>query len=137
MIFVDTSLWSLAFRRPKGASLPLAAQTHRAAVLSGEPIAFPGVVLQELLSGLRHQAQFDRLAKTVEPFPVVLASRADHLLAAQLANACRAKGVQTGAVDILIVAMTINHDAGLWATDRDYLNISEVHPFRLRVLPAD
>jgi len=63
--------------------------------------------LQELLSGIREKAQFIRLQEILEGFPIILATQQSHLEAAQIANACRSRGVAVSTVDCLIAAMTI------------------------------
>lgn len=137
MIVVDTSVWSLALRRPSGTgATPHAARLLRTLVEDGQPVWMPGIVKQELLSGIRHEAQFDRLLRVLEPFQNLLAIDADHVRAAQVANSCRANGVQVGAVDALIVAMTLRLDGILLTTDRDYQDIHTHCPFNLQWLPS-
>jgi predicted nucleic acid-binding protein len=80
----------------------------------------PGICVQELLSGVRTIAQFERLSGLVAPFPVLLASRARHVEAARIANACRSSGVAVAAVDALIASLAIEHDARLLTTDDDF-----------------
>ena len=50
-LFVDTSVWSLALRR--NASAGPEVQRLRDALIDGESIATTGLVLQEILQGLR------------------------------------------------------------------------------------
>ena len=49
-LLVDTSVWSLAFRRDGESSAPEVAAL-RSALASGEPVAITGLILQELLQG--------------------------------------------------------------------------------------
>ncbi len=138
MIVVDTSVWSLALRRRRNSGdAPAAARLLMSLIRDGQPVALPGVVMQELLSGLRHQAQFNRLRTLLEPYPLLLAEAAGHTLAAEISNACRQNGVQAGTVDALIVATTIRVNGTLLATDRDYADIAEHASFSLQLLAAD
>lgn len=137
MIIVDTSVWSLALRRPRDSTaVPHAARLLKSLVEDGQPVMLPGIVKQELLSGLRHDAQFQRLLGVLDPFPVVLAGEDDHVEAAKITNRCRANGVQVGTVDALIVAMTVRVDGILLTTDRDFQDIHANHNFHLQWLPA-
>ncbi len=49
-LLVDTSVWSLAFRRDQPSSAPEVDELGRA-ILAGDPIYSTGLVLQELLQG--------------------------------------------------------------------------------------
>lgn len=126
MIAVDTSVLSLAMRRPVRGhyhEAPAAARLRRA-VEEGMPVVVPGVCLQELLSGVRTTQQFARLASLMAPYPVLVATRADHVAAARIANACRGAGIAVGTVDALIAAITAQHRARLLTTDSDFQRIA-------------
>lgn len=132
MILVDTSVWSLAFRRRKiEASEPSEAQALRELIEADEEIALPGIVLQELLSGMREKAQFERLEEILAGFPLILATRESHIEAARIANACRSKGIATSAVDCLIAATAIEHNAVLLTSDRDFHKMADYCALRL------
>lgn len=82
MIFVDTSVWSLAFRRKqKQADIPVINQL-KALIEKDELLAVPGIVLQELLTGLKEESQFNRMYKPITGFSIVMANEAHHKLAA-------------------------------------------------------
>lgn len=106
--------------------MPAPGRTLVELIHAAEPVAMPGVVLQELLSGLKHRPQFDRLRTLLEPFPVVLAEPDDHVKAAEITNACRAAGVQAATVDSLIAATAANRRAELLTSDRDYLHMARI-----------
>jgi len=133
MIVVDTSVLSLAFRRRARAQAePSAARLLRRMVLEDIHVRVPGIVLQELLSGVRREAQFARLKSLVEGFPILAAERAHHVAAARISNACRRNGVATSAVDCLIAAQAVAADAPLFTTDEDFSRMA-AH-CRLRLL---
>jgi predicted nucleic acid-binding protein len=96
----------------------------RRGIERGEPIVVPGICLQEILSGGRSSGQFERLASLISPFPVLLASRAHHVSAARIANACRSAGVAVAAVDALVAALTLEHSARLLTTDDDFGHVA-------------
>ncbi|MBK7585219.1 MAG: PIN domain-containing protein [Myxococcales bacterium] len=136
MIVLDTSVLSLAFRRrAAGARVDPRVGALAALIEVGDLLAVPGIVVQEVLSGVRAPAQFDRLAGLLAPLPVLLADRSHHVRAAQVANACRRRGVTVSVVDALIAAQTIEHRGRLFTADRDFEHIaqhSELRLFRIR-----
>jgi predicted nucleic acid-binding protein len=123
LIVVDTSVLSLAFRRSRHSVPHPAVLRFRQIIERGEPLAVPGICLQEVLSGVRSPEQFERLAALMSPFPVLLASRAHHLAAARIANACRWAGIVATAADALIAAVTVEHSARLLTSDGDFARI--------------
>lgn len=131
MIFVDTSVWSLAFRRKQQQTdCPVVAQL-KYLIETDEPLLVAGIVLQELLTGLKEEAQFNRMYRLITGFTLVVANESHHKLAAQIANACRKNGVATTATDCLIAAMTINHNAQLLTTDQDFSYMAKYCPLNL------
>ena len=132
MIVVDTSVWSLALRRARADVPP-----HPAVVLLKELIAqeadlcIPGIVLQEVLSGVRHQAQFDKLRAALHPFSVEPASEDVHVRAAEMFNACQRAGVSATAIDCLIAATAERLQAKVLAVDGDYQHIATVVPLEI------
>ena len=87
-------------------------------------MAIPGIVLQELLSGVRTDEQFDRLLAVADGFPVLTAGRDDHVLAARVSNACRLGGVSATTIDCLIAAQTIVSRGKLLTLDRDFARMA-------------
>lgn len=125
---------SRAFRRRPGAVDPAATLLRR---LVGEhvPLGVPGIVYQELLSGLREPAQAARLRDLLLPFPLLLAERVHHELAATIATACRRRGVATSAPDALIAALTARDGATLLTSDQDFARMAACHPFDVQLVP--
>jgi predicted nucleic acid-binding protein len=125
MILLDTSVLSLAFRRRRGGEAePQVAVTLRRLIDEDAPMGVPGIVLQELLSGVRGDTEFARLKAAMNGFPLVLARSADHVAAARIANACARKGVPTSTVDCLIAALAISRKAALYTLDRDFARMA-------------
>ncbi len=62
MILVDPCVWSLAFRRPRArVHTSPAVRRLRRLVDEDVPVGIPGIVLQELLSGVRDESEVDPL----------------------------------------------------------------------------
>ena len=125
MILLDTSVLSAAFRRRRrGEEEPAAAAALRRLVREDVPVGLPGIVLQELLSGVRTPQEFDRLQTILDGFPLVEARQEDHVAAARIANACARKGVPTSAVDCLIAALAVSRKATLFTLDIDFARMA-------------
>ena len=133
MILVDTSVWSLALRKKNGAL----SNSQRHTVSSLEELikdsraAMTGVIRQELLSGLKHEEQYERLRILLQPFPDLEPSQQTHERAAQLFNRCRRRGVQGSHIDFLILALAIENDAPLMTIDKDFDHYAEHCSVRL------
>ena len=125
MILLDTSVLSSAFRRRRRAKTDVWAADALAGMIAGDlPVAIPGIVLQELLSGVHDDAQFARLSALVEPFPVVMAERRDHVTGARIANTCRRKGLAPSTIDCLIAALAVERQALLFTLDDDFRSMA-------------
>ena len=94
-------------------------------VLEDEPIGLPGIVLQELLSGVRTKKEFERLRKVLDPFSVLLATEDSHLLAASLFNTCKSNGLNVSPTDVLIAATAIQCGGTLITADNDFRRMAE------------
>ena len=95
-------------------------------ILEDVPLAIPGIVLQEILSGVRTEAQFGKLQRSLEAFPIISAEPQHHVLAARIANACRRKGVAASTIDCLIAALATSSDAFLFTLDEDFGRMAPV-----------
>jgi predicted nucleic acid-binding protein len=126
LILLDTSVLSVAFRRRhRRAPGPSDARTDLERMIEDDlPLAVPGIVLQELLSGVRDLAEVTRLRAVMEGFPVVTATIADHLAGAALANSCRARGIAASTIDCLIAAQALGGSCSLFTLDQDFLRIA-------------
>jgi hypothetical protein len=133
VIVLDTSILSLAFRRRRpevgDESPPLAAL--RKLIADDVPLAVPGIVLQELLCGVRSGEQFRKLQRALAGFPRLLAGETDHVRAAQIGNTCRRHGVACSTIDALIAAQVIENGGMLFTTDVDFQRIAAHSPLKL------
>ncbi len=124
-VLVDTSIWSLAFRRKK--------LNHNEKVLTGELThlieevrAFIiGPIRQEILSGISNSSQYDLLKKQLKAFDDVPITMEDYETAAEFHNICRQNGVQGSHIDYLICAVAYSHGMSIFTTDRDFMMFSE------------
>jgi predicted nucleic acid-binding protein len=119
-LFVDTSVWSLAFRRDQ---VSTAAQVRvlRDALEGGETIVVTGLVLQELLQGFSGPKARKDIIDRFSALPLLTPDRKDHIDAAELRNRCRRAGLQIGTVDAVIAQLCVRHDLMLLTTDKDFV----------------
>lgn len=130
MLFVDTSVWSLAFRRDRISTAP-EVTALRVALDGADTIVTTGIVLQELLQGFAGPRARADIIDRFAALPLINPGRQDHIDAAQLRNRCRRAGVQVGTIDALIAQLCIRHDLTLLSTDQDFVLAAAHCPLRL------
>ena len=123
-LLVDTSVWSLAFRRDADQRAPQV-QALRAALDGGDSVCITGIILQELLQGFSGPKARKELLKKFSALPMLMPDRSDHIAAAELRNHCRRAGVQLGTVDALIAQLCLRHDLILLTTDGDFVSAAK------------
>lgn len=129
-ILVDTSVWSLAFRRDTDSTRPeVGALFH--ALEGGEAIVTTGLVLQELLQGFAGPRARRDIIDRFAALPVLAPDRQDHIDAADLRNRCRRAGVQIGTIDALLAQLCIRHKLVLLTADQDFLHAAAHCALRL------
>lgn len=129
-LFVDTSVWSLAFRRD-AVSSSIEVLALRQALESGDTIVTTGVILQELLQGFSGPKARKDIIDRFSALPLLIPDRQDHIDAAELRNQCRRSGVQIGTIDALLAQLCIRHTLTLLTTDRDFVHVASHCPLRL------
>ena len=118
--FVDTSVWSLAFRRDEVSATPqVAALRH--GLDSGEIIVTTGLILQELLQGFAGPRARKDIIDRFTALPLLAPEREDHIDAADLRNRCRRSGVQIGTIDAVLAQLCIRHRLTMLTTDNDFV----------------
>jgi predicted nucleic acid-binding protein len=122
-LFVDTSVWSLAFRRD---APPASDHVHelRRALEGSETVVITGLVLQELLQGFSGPKDRGIILDRFADLPILSPDRRDHIDAAELRNLCRRRGVQIGTIDALLAHLCIRHGLTMLAADNDFQMIA-------------
>jgi predicted nucleic acid-binding protein len=133
VILLDTSVVSAVLRRRRRGERETALAARVASLLDTDaPVALPGIVFQEVLSGIAEGAQRERvLAAIRESFPVLLATEGDHLKAADLVTWAARNGLSLSSPDALIAAQTLNRRARLFTTDTDFGSLAGLAGLRL------
>lgn len=119
-LFVDTSVWSLAFRRDQPSAVP-EVRMLRHALEGGETIVATGLVLQELLQGFAGPRARKDIIDRFTALPLMAPDRQDHIAAAELRNRCRRAGLQIGTIDAVIAQLCVRHQLKLLTTDNDFV----------------
>ena len=128
-ILVDTSLWSLALRRKGKISDVEQALTALLADLIREKRArLIGSIRQELLSGIRDLAAYERLRKYLHAFPDEPLETSDYERAAHCFNQCRLRGIAGSPADFLICAVALDRNWQILTTDADFKAYANVIP---------
>jgi len=109
-VLVDTCAWSLLLRRRARAALGSDEQFILASLkeaIRDSRVALIGPIRQEVLSGIKAQAQFEKLRNALAAFADETLTTHHFEEAARLFNLCRSRGVECGATDILICAIAV------------------------------
>jgi predicted nucleic acid-binding protein len=133
VILFDTSVLSRVFRRRRPGAEERRLQVLFQGLMEGDtPLGLPGIVLQEVLSGMASQRQFaDLRGRLLAGFTVFPASPEEHVEAARLKNLCVGRGLKVSGIDCLIAAIAIAGGHELFAVDGDFAEIAKHSPLRL------
>ena len=126
MILVDTSVW-VEFFSP---STSRAGNELRRMIADAEPFALSGVIVSEILQGLKrdvdqiehHLSQWEML----EPLGF-----STYREAAAIFRLGRARGFSLTTIDTLIAAIALDHRAVLFTVDQDFSRIARITRLRL------
>jgi predicted nucleic acid-binding protein len=122
-LFVDTSVWSLTFRRDAPERGPEVRALIRA-IEAGDEVYTTGLVLQELLQGFAGPRNRQQIIERFGTLPIVVPDRRDHVEAAELRNQCRRHGIQVGTIDVLLGQLCIRHNLIMLTADQDFHRIA-------------
>ncbi len=141
-VLVDTSVWSLALRRPLAADKS-SIQTTQSDAAFANAIAqlrdliqdgracMMGAIRQELLSGIKYREQFTALQTKLRAFEDIALSQQDYERAAEFFNLCRSEGIQGSSTDFLICAAASSRKLPILTTDADFKLYAQHLPIHL------
>lgn len=129
-LFVDTSVWSLAFRRDSVSTIAEVVAL-RQALEKREMVVTTGLILQELLQGFAGPRARKDIIDRFSALPFLNPDRVDHIDAAELRNRCRRAGAQIGTIDALLAQLCLRHALTLLTTDKDFDRIASHVSLRL------
>lgn len=119
-ILADTSVWIEFFKQRSGTGDRL-----EALILEGS-IWVCGVVLFELVQGLKSDTERVKILGTVSHLPYVEMTPALWQKAGDLSSSIRKKGLTIPLSDILIAAVAIEHNLQIFTLDGHFEQIHEV-----------
>ncbi|MCL2090301.1 MAG: PIN domain-containing protein [Micrococcales bacterium] len=129
-VLVDTSVWSLLFRKNGPAPEPQVTELQR--LLRGDDlVATTGVIAQELFYGLGASADAERVARAFRALRYLAPTLDQHIAAARLRRDLRTTGIQVSSADALIAHLAATHDLTLLTTDQDFTHVAAHVPLRL------
>ena len=122
MVLVDTSSW-IHFLRPDGDAVP---RSRVAALLQAGTACWCPVVRLELWNGAGGDREKRVLREFERLLPELAITAQIWAEAYELARRCRGRGVTVPATDLLIMACSRHHGAGLEQSDSDFDQILAV-----------
>ena len=133
MILVDTSVWIDFFNGHQ----TVEATYLRSCITDARALVVPGLVLTEILMGLRTDADATRVADVLSAFDEApLLDATDCQKAAELYRACRNRGLTIrSTIDCLIAQLCLRNGYVLLAKDRDFVAIAQVVPLERITIP--
>ena len=122
MILVDTSVWIDFFNdqdTPGVAAL-------EAMIHDGEDLALCGVILTEILQGIRDDRAYTLTRERLEPLVMLPMTDAVFLRAAEIYRTLRKRGITIRkSIDCMIAAVAIENEVRLLHNDRDFDPVAE------------
>jgi predicted nucleic acid-binding protein len=133
VILVDTSVWIDHFNgydSDQAAYLLLR-------IADASPLVIPGLVLTEILLGVRNESEAARMTRVMSAFDLAPEfDRQDYEQAAELYRACRTRGITPRSTsDCLIARLCLRYGYELLTKELDFEAISRCYPLRLASLP--
>lgn len=118
MILVDSSVWIDFFSRAPGP----AGQELRRLMEESEPIVLAGIIVSEVLQGLRRD--LERIEHQLGLWDLLEPDGfTTYRNAAALIRLARSRGVTLGTIDALIATLALEHGAVLFTLDKDFQHV--------------
>jgi predicted nucleic acid-binding protein len=135
-VLVDTCIWSFLLRYRHLSQDDVYIQELKKLIQQTQVILL-GTVRQEVLSGIRHVQQFDRIRQKLRAFPDFPLTIEDYETAAEFFNLCRAKGIQGSMTDFLLCAVAHRYDFPIFTTDNDFKHFQQHIDFKIYSIVND
>lgn len=119
-IIVDTSVWSLAFRKQKLSLENRKNLENLSELMNDLKVIMIGPIRQEILSGISDYDKYQELKDKLSAFSDFSIKTIDYETAAHFYNLCRKKGVQGSHIDFLICAVGYNNSFPIFTFDKDF-----------------
>ena len=123
-VLIDTSIWIEYFRgkdQKLVESVRNLIRTRRATLC--------GVVLSELLAGVRTKKNRDTLKQTLDALEYAEVSRNTWILAGELSGNLNHQGISIPLTDLILAALALENDLELFTLDSHFERIPEIKRF--------
>jgi predicted nucleic acid-binding protein len=127
-VLVDTSVWSLAFRKSEKNEAETGIIEFLAEIVRDTKVIIIGPIRQEILSGISQKTKFEELREKLAIFKDQPLLSDDFVLAAEYYNVCRSNGIQGSHIDFLICAFSVNNKYQILTLDKDFQNYIKYIP---------
>ena len=121
-VLVDTSVWSLSFRKKHPDSNDKKLIEYLTFLIRNRYAVMIGPIRQEILSGISDESTFRKLKEALKAFPDFEITTDDYEQAAAYYNICRSNGIQGSHIDYLICSVAHNNDFLIFTLDKDFEN---------------
>lgn len=130
MVIVDTTVWIDFFKQRETVQVQRLSEILEAE----EDVVTTGMILQEVLSGIKRKKERDEVAGGFRQFILIMPTLNTHIHAAEIFDGCLKRGFTIRKpVDCLIAALAMEYDLPLLEMDKDFRFISEVFPLKREV----
>nr|WP_314782307.1 PIN domain-containing protein [uncultured Treponema sp.] len=134
-VLIDTSVWSLAFRKRKLTSDDKKLIEYLMFLIRNQYAIMIGPIRQEILSGISDENKFMELKNALETFSDFHITTEDYETAAEYYNKCRSAGIQGSHIDYLICSVAHNNDFLILTLDKDFFNYKKYLDIQLIDIP--
>ncbi len=125
MVLIDTSVWVEYLRgnnKEIVESVKGLIRTRRALLC--------GIVLSELLAGVRTKKSRDTLKETLDALDYAEVSKDTWILAGELSNGLKRRGISVPLSDLILAALSIENDSALYTLDSHFDRIPDLKQFK-------
>ena len=121
MILIDSSVWIdyLSERTSKNDRI------LEGLIESGNQAVLTGIILQEVLQGIKNERSFQLTKDWLVSFPFLEPGQETYSLAAQIFRKLASKRRVPSTIDFLLAALAIEHRMSLFTLDSDFKFIQE------------
>jgi len=130
-ILVDTSVWSLAFRKKEKTAKEQGIVNLLVEFTRDLKTRIIGPIRQEILSGFSDRIKFEKVRSSLAIYSDVKIDTKDYENAADYFNTCRRNGIQGSHIDFLICAVAVNNDLSIFTLDKDFENYQKYLSIKL------
>ena len=122
MVLIDTTVWIDFFA---GKQTPQV-ETLELLICEGQDICICGLVLTEVLQGVREDKQYKKIKGYFENLLFLPMTQTMHILSADMYRSLRKKGITVRKpIDCMIASVAITHKTQLLHNDKDFLPIEK------------